>query len=631
VRSAVPPILLALLALGLGFCERRPEELPWEHVDLVALRPEIEAKPPAGEKARIAAPLISYLGSEEVRNLHLVPARQLSQNPRRTAGQVRALRQRAASRVRWTLEPGREAYFSFVPLGSEMGCPCTYVVSAREAGANAVELHRSPARPVAVLAPRAVEIDLSRYAGRRIDLLLQVDGPGERLRGQPAPSALWGSPAVYSRKPAAVRTPERDGSRPNILLLGFDTLRADALGAWGRNPSLTPSLDRLAAESDIWLDAYSTFNVTNPSFVSILTGLYGKNHGVYDLRTPLPPSHTTLAELLSGAGYDTLAFIAASHLGDHNSGLGQGFGRVERSTEHFAAELPVDEAMDWIAGRSGSPKPFFIWLHLFDPHTPHTPPDPFALGLRPASPAGLGPVREWIPFRETGPRTFDEPILGGHRDLYDGEVAYLDRQVGRLLAFLESRGLLEDTLIAVVADHGENLGDHGILYRHAGLWDTTTHVPLMIRWPGRAREGRRIPGLVQTIDLFPTLVAAAGLEAPPQDGIDLRELTGPGRNGRRVVFAEHADRLGLMARTPHHKYIFSQGNTLFLPDGAYLYDLKTDPREEKNLAGRGLPAEERMQDLLTRWLADRKRRGPDPKARELTDEERARLKALGYG
>jgi arylsulfatase len=631
VRSAAPLILLSFLALGFGSCERTPRELPWEQIDLVALPPEIEAKPPAGEKARMIAPLISYLGSEEVRNLSLVPARQLAQNPRRTSGQIRALRQRAASRARWTVEPGEEAYLSFIPLGSEMGCPCAYVVSAREEGGNAVELHRSPARPVALLAPRAVEIDLSRYAGRTIDLLLQVDGPGERLRGQPAPSALWGSPALYSRKAVEARTAERDGARPNILLIGFDTLRADALGAWGRNPSLTPSLDRLAAESDVWLDAYSAFNVTNPSFVSILTGLYGKNHGVYDLKTPLPRSHTTLAEILSGAGYDTLAFISASHLGDHNSGLGQGFGRVERSTEHYAAELPVDAAMDWIAGREGSAKPFFLWLHLFDPHTPHTPPDPFALGLRPASPAGLGPVREWFPFREAGPRTFDEPYLGGHRDLYDGEVAYLDRQTGRLLAYLESRGLLENTLIAVVADHGENLGDHGILYRHAGLWDTTTHVPLMIRWPGRAREGRRIRGLVQTIDLFPTLVSAAGLEAPPQDGVDLRELTGEGRNGRRVVFAEHADRLGLMARTPGHKYILSQGNTLFLPDGAYLYDLKADPREERNLAGRSLPEEKRMQDLLTRWLADRKRRGPDPKARELTDEERARLKALGYG
>ena len=142
-------------------------------------------------------------------------------------------------------------------------------------------------------------------------------------------------------------------------------------------------------------------------------------------------------------------------------------------------------------------------------------------GARPGSPSaspspGVSPSRSWA----------------ANRDLYDGEVAYLDRQVGRLLDFLESRGLLENTIVAVVADHGENLGEHGIRYRHVGLFDTTTHVPLMIRWPGRKGEGRRIEGLVQTIDLFPTL---RGCRRPHgsegQDGTDLRELTG-GRAGQ---------------------------------------------------------------------------------------------------
>ncbi|HBL27167.1 MAG TPA: hypothetical protein DD490_10065, partial [Acidobacteria bacterium] len=105
----------------------------------------------------------------------------------------------------------------------------------------------------------------------------------------------------------------------------------------------------------------------------------------------------------------------------------------------------------------------------------------------------------------------------------------------RLLGDLQSRGLLANTLIALVADHGESLGEHGVLYRHVGLHDTTTHVPLMIRWPGEKRTGQRIRGLVQSIDLFPTLVKAAGLAVPAQDGIDLRELTGDGKTGRRAV------------------------------------------------------------------------------------------------
>ena len=487
-----------------------------------------------------------------------------------------------------------------------------------------------PAETPGPIAPAAVEVDLSPYAGHKIDLLLNVDGSAAHAPDQPVPSALWGSPALYSRRDLPAAKQGSEGDRPNVLLIGIDTLRAEALGAWGKEPSPTPSLDRLAGESDVWPDAYTVFNVTNPSFISIMTGLYGKNHGVYDLKTPLPPSHTTLAEKLSAAGYDTLALISASHLGDHNSGLGQGFAEVHTATEQSAAEMNVDATMDWLAARSQRTKPFFVWLHLFDPHTPHTPPEPYALGFRPAEAMGLAPVRAWIPFRPPGPRGFTEQVLGADRDLYYGEVAYLDRQVGRLMDFLASRGLLRNTVVAVVADHGENLGEHGIRFRHVGLFDTTTHVPLMIRWPDRReRQGHRFPGLVQTIDLYPTLLAAAGLKADRVDGQDLRELTGNGRTGRRAVFSEHAGRLGVSVRTPDYRYGLNQGNAPFIPDGPVLYDLKADPQETQSLAGRGLPAEKELNGLLLRWLADR-RKGPTPQSRDLTEEEVQRLKALGY-
>jgi arylsulfatase A-like enzyme len=591
------------------------------------MKPEVEATPAEWRKA--VRRQISYLGSEEVRDMRLVPPKQLITFPKRTAGQVKALEVRASSRVRWTIEPGRDAYFSFIPLGTTNGCVCTYWVGVRETPEKLDKLYHVDAEPVGPLAPAAVAVDLSAYSGKRIDLLIQIDGSAAHAPGQPVPSVLWGSPAVYSRK--SLSTARRDEKkRPNVLLIGFDTLRADALGAWGKSPSLTPSLDRLAEQSDVWLEAFSTFNVTNPSFASILTGLYGKNHGVYDLRTPLPPSDTTLAELLAGAGYDTLALIAASHLGNHNSGLGQGFGEVSTASEHYAAEMPIDMTMDWLAARAEKPRPFFIWLHLFDPHTPHTPPQPYALGFRPATAGGLSPPSAWVPFRQPAPRGFVDPILGGNRDLYDGEVAYLDRQVGRLIDFLESRGLLENTVVALVADHGENLGEHNIRFRHIGLFDTTTHVPLMIRWPGRRREGRRLAGLVQTIDLFPTLLAAAGVKAPPQDATDLRELTGEERQGRRAVFSEHAGRLGISLRTREYRYGLSEGNQPFIPDGPYLYDLKADPEEIQNLAGRGLPVEQELNRLLLRWLADR-RMNPNPESRTLTEEEERKLRALGYG
>lgn len=632
---------LAASVLGLSACRAREEAAapsPWQRIDLWQLKPEVEIVPGNSKWLRPAVHVIGYLGAEEVRDMSRVPAQQLVAFPKRTAGQIRVIEQLAGSRLKWRMRIGPDAYFSFIPLGTQKGCPsCTYHFGVRDAGV-VKGLYRVEAFPLGPLAAAAVEVDLSPYAGREVDLLLQIDAPQEALvpvEGRPFPTALVGSPAYYQRqqrqqrpqsqtRPSTAATPDR----PNILLIGLDTLRADHVGAWGREPSLTPAMDRLAGESDVWLDAYSAFNITNPSFVSILTGLYGKNHGIYDLQTPLPPGHTTLAEHLRGAGYETLAIISASHLGDHNSGLGQGFQDVTRATEHFSGELAVDMTLDWIAARSGR-SPFFAWLHLFDPHTPHTPPQPFALGFRPANAVGLDPVRAWVPFRQPGPRSFDEPVLGGNRDLYDGEVAYLDRQVGRLLGFLESRGVLENTLVALVADHGESLGEHGVRYRHVGLHDTTTHVPLMIRWPGREQKGRRIEGLVQSVDLFPTLLKAAKLPVPEQDGTDLRELTADGKRGRRAVFAEHAGKLGLMVRTREHKYILSQGNTRFFPDGAELYDLQADPGETRNLVGQGLPAEQQLADLLKRWLADR-RPSPGTKPREQSDEEKARLKALGY-
>jgi arylsulfatase A-like enzyme len=638
----IPVLLFAISPMFLTACrhDAGPPVLPWERIDLWQVRPVAEMTPGTNKWARPAVPKISFLGAAEVRDMRLVPAAQLAAFPRRPAGQIRALEQMAGSRLKWRVRLGPDAYFSFIPLGSEMPCPCTYRVGVRDAG-TVKELYRVDAAPVGTFAPARVDVDLTEYTGREVDLLVQLEAPPQDLAhppGQPFPTALWGSPALYQRKSAVERGPVDPGataSRPNVLLLGIDTLRADRLGPWGRNPSLSPSIDHLAGQSDVWLDAFTVSNATNPSFASIMTGLYGKNHGVYDLKTPLPQSHTTLAELFQGAGYETLAIISAAHLRDQSSGLGQGFQDVTGATEHFAGELAVDMTMDWLQARSqpqdaqNAKRPFFAWVHLFDPHTPHTPPQPFAQGLRPASFLGLAPVRAWVPFRQPGPRAFDEPVLGGHRDLYDGEVAYLDRQVGRLLGFLESRKMLEDTLVVLVADHGESLGEHGILYRHVGLHDTTTHVPLMIRWPGPRREGRRIHGLVQTLDLFPTLLKAAGLKSPATDGADLRELTAAGKNGRRAVFAEHAAKLGLMVRTPEHKYILSVGNTQFFPDGAALFDLKADPAEVHNLAGRGFPVEGRLADLLRRFMADR-RNSPAAPGREQTDEEKARLKALGY-
>jgi arylsulfatase A-like enzyme len=548
-----------------------------------------------------------------------------------TAPRTHALRQ-IGSTLSWRLSLGGEPYLTFTPLADPSRCRAVATVYAGELGGPPVRLWTGTAPVNAWPAGPEIVVDLSRWARRDIGLHFDVRRATNGYRDCPM---VWGSPAVLSRYVPA-SSPRLPKTPPNVLLLAVDTLRADALGAWGRRPTVTPALDALAAESDVFLDAFSTSNSTNPSFSSIHTGLYVQHHGVRDLRTPLPAVHVTLAERFAAAGYDTHAVLSAQHLDNVASGLGQGFATVDEAVDHSAARLAVDQAMNWL--QRPRRKPFFLWVHLFDPHTPHMPPAPFALGQRAATRYGLSPVADWVSFRSGGLRPFRIPGLAADRDLYFGEVAYADREIDRLLGLLESRGQLGDTLVAFVADHGENLEDHGLAYRHAGLWDTTTHVPLMIRWPDRVASapnvrggaaitrGRRLRGLVQTIDLFPTLLAAAGLRPNTTDGRDLRTLVDGGRGGRPAVFAEQADGVGASVRTPSWRYFVSAGSKLVAP-GAYLYDLRRDPGEVVNLAGKGRREEAELRAMLVRWRLDGKPSAPRSK---LTPEEEAALRALGY-
>lgn len=600
-RGLLPTGLLLLLS-----CQA-PGGAPqaWQRFDLLALSPALQ---------EVALPL----GPEEVRPQ--LPAAERLHVARLPAAEVRAFSQPGGSRVRWRLRLGERSYFSFVPLGKRGADPLRYRVAVRLSGGAERQLFAAPAPAPGRFAPATVTVDLSPFAGQRIDLLLEAESTRGAVGKWRKGRLFWGSPAVYGRTDVADSIPSEP---PSVLLLGIDTLRADGLGAYGRRPSVTPALDRLAAESDVWLEAFSCFNVTNPSFTSLMTGLYGKNHGIYDFGHPLPAHFATLAERFSAAGYDTASVVSVNHLADAQSGLGQGFATREEAADQFAAERVVDRAMDWIGERR---KPFFLWLHFFDPHTPHTPPQPFAQGFRQREAVGLSPARDWIGFRKPGFVPYENPVLGGQKDLYAGEIAYLDRQLDRLLDFLSSRGLLENTVVVLIADHGENLDEHGISFRHSGLWDTVTHVPLLIRWPGRKPEGRRIAGLVQNVDVAPTLLRFAGLPVPASDGLDLLRLPAA---GRRAVFAEHTGKLGAMVRTRRYKYMISRPGNRFVPPGAYFYDLTADPREEKNLAGQHLPEEERLAEVLRRWWSEASPSHPGTPARPDGEQER-RLRSLGY-
>lgn len=529
---------------------------------------------------------------------------------------VRAVLQRPDERLHWDLQLGSERRFSFRPLA--IAGECTFVVAAGPGRGKALEQWRTTRRAGGGLLPPQVTVPLPD--AEPLHFALAVSGEGCQ--------AAWGSPVIQHRRG---HRPKPAAERPNLILIGLDTLRADAVGTYlaGREggASLTPALDAFAARSDVFLDAHTNANNTNPSFISLLTGLYNKNHGIYDLLTPLPASYTTLPEILAAAGYDTVAVPAVHHLAVR-SGLDQGFERFLRPRGQFYAETVVDYTIDRI---ERAEPPFFLFTHFFDPHVPHTPPPPYAEGLRPATEPGWEEIEEWVPFRKPGLRLFASlrpRHLAGHVELYPSEVAYLDRELGRLFAYLEAHGLLDSSLVVIVGDHGETLGERGAYFDHEGLHANTTHVPLLVHWPGQSR-GRRISGLVQHLDVFPTFLAAAGVAAPRHDGRDLRLLAEGEAEPRPAVFSEAANGRGEAVRTRRWLYYMDRKLDRERTTTPHLYDLQQDPGETTNLAGSGHPEERRLRELLGRWLLDRDG-GERGKAQKLTAEEEQELRSLGY-
>jgi arylsulfatase A-like enzyme len=251
----------------------------------------------------------------------------------------------------------------------------------------------------------------------------------------------------------------RRPARPNLVLVTIDTLRADHIGAYGSTLARTPALDGLAARGARFTHAQSAVPLTGPSHATILTGLYPPAHGVRDnIVFTLDPRHRTLASLLGGQGYRTAAFVGAYPVAAA-FGFRQGFDVFSEDFKESpipgaGAQRPANEVVDAALGWLSKPAeaPFFVWTHLYDPHAPYDPPEP---------------------YRST---------LAGHP--YDGEIAFADAQVGRLLDWVRASGHDKDTVIAILSDHGESLGEHGEVTHAVLAYEATLHVPSS--WPGRA-------------------------------------------------------------------------------------------------------------------------------------------------
>jgi choline-sulfatase len=347
---------------------------------------------------------------------------------------------------------------------------------------------------------------------------------------------------------------------PNVFLVTIDTLRADHVHCYGYKEIQTPALDSLARDGIRFAQAFTPSPITNTSHTTILTGLLPSSHGVTDFAVPLTSAHPTWAELLKSRGYHTGAFIGAVILDSHSlaPGLDRGFdfyddfpenlppqvhwGRVERRGMDVAAR-----AGKWLSAHPAGAH--FAWIHLYDPHDPYEPPLPYS-------------------------QTYKS-------NLYDGEIAYADAALANFLDYIKKRGWYESSIIIVVGDHGEGLGEHGEDTHGIFLYDSTTHVPLIMKLPGNMDSGRVVEAQVRTTDILPTVLDLVGV--PPStkfDGESLKPVLSNTQADNRVAFGEtdYPLRFGWAplhsVREPGFKFIEAPR-----PE---LYDLHQDPGELHN-------------------------------------------------
>ncbi len=414
------------------------------------------------------------------------------------------------------------------------------------------------------------EVDLSKYTGKGVDLILETRGFDKT---DDPKRAFWGTPALTVGEDEA----------PLAIIYLVDTLRADHTQPYGYGRDTTPKLLEFAKDAVLFEQAISHSSWTKPSVASILTSLLPGRHRAVQLRDPLDPGLVTLAEMLEAKGYATGAAIANSVIYSAGTNFEQGFGHFaglhgaeNRPSKLVEAQVVVDEALRWIDSRRGFPR--FLYIHTMDPHVPYAPPPPFDRKYQPHPTPGHPGV---------DPRTdYLEPL---DRDRlmaqYDGDIAYGDQEFGRFIAELKRRGLYDRAVIAFVGDHGEEFQEHGQFLHGKSVFDELIQVPLLVKFPRQKSAGQRVKQQVQTGDILPTLLQSLGLEVPQPPTIVGRPLQAVVRGGtpEPPVVSEISHR-GFVAngmRTGKDKYI-----QRFSPKEDELYfDLLQDPKELNSRLG----------------------------------------------
>ncbi|MBC7349104.1 MAG: sulfatase-like hydrolase/transferase [Candidatus Aminicenantes bacterium] len=395
----------------------------------------------------------------------------------------------------------------------------------------------------------------------------------------------------------------------SLILVTVDTLRADRLGCYGHRPDVTPAINRLAREGLLFENCIAPTPLTLPSHTTILTGTLPIHHGVRDNGGFVAPAQLeTMAESFRAADYKTAAFVSAYVL-DSRWGLNQGFdyyfdrfdlNRFEKislmDVQRPASET-INEALGWLDKHKT--EKFFVWIHLYDPHSPYDPPEPY---------------RSLYP-----------------NDPYLGEIAYTDSQLDRLWLYLEKNNLLSHLFFVFTSDHGESLGEHQEATHGFFVYQEAIHVPLILVTPFQEFKGRRTPTLVTLADIMPTVLEMVGLPLPPAvQGLSLVPFfSNPEKSSQRPAYAE----------TYYPRYHYGWSELRSLQDGRWklivapvpeLYDLQNDPDEEKNL----VYLQEKIYKKLTRQIEQLEKKAGEkaiePDFSSVDAETRERLAALGY-
>jgi len=473
-----------------------------------------------------------------------------------------------------------------------------------------------------------LEADLSAYAGKQVRLTFLA----EVLSGSQGEVA-WDPVVLRSQAPVSSASPERP---PNIVLIVVDTLRHDHLSSYGYSRPTSPNIDRLLAQRGVVLEnAYSQAPWTLPSVVSLLTGRYPTELLADEAAAfKIPDEVPVLSELLQGLGYETAAFYAnpALHAG---TGFGRGFETFFAPPADFGwfrrhADDLNRRMLPWVKARAGAgagdraQKPFFLYAHYLDPHDPYDNPD-LVEGKSPYFPDYTGSITGHQVHRIYG--GFDllqdpEQDVAHLTALYDSEITYVDRFLGELLETLGPE-TLENTLVVLTSDHGEELFDHGGWKHGQSVYEEQIHVPLILRWDGHFPAGRRLEGTVELLDVLPTLISAAGgrqvegvWDSRWQGHDLLPALRGEAALPRRAAFAQDlsvgpmraavvvdSQKLMLFNRhqdfepqDPLQEHLWTKDLRRF--EDAELYDLAADPGEHASLLPEKVDLAARLAPLI---------------------------------